>query len=93
MRPEPLLEAGDGTEGLGVALGPDRLPVDGCAVCETIEAQTLVKVSPYVWQPASQPHGTSVFDSIDLDEAILASSDLKCSNSCHAFSLRALRFI
>jgi hypothetical protein len=71
MRPEPRLEAGDGTEGLGVALEADRLPVDGCAACETVEAQTLVKVGPHVGQAASQPHGTSVFDSINLDEAIL----------------------
>jgi len=33
MRLEPFLKAGDGTEGLGVDLISDRLPVDGRAVC------------------------------------------------------------
>jgi cytochrome c2 len=74
MRLKPLLEAIDGTEGLGVALAADRLPVDGCAICETIETQTLVKVGPHIWQLVSQPQGASVLDSISFDKAILVSS-------------------
>src|ERR1700730_4052614 len=37
MRSKPLLQARHGTECLGAELGPDGLPVHGCAICKTVE--------------------------------------------------------
>src|SRR5580704_12037286 len=90
MQSKPLLQARNGTEGPGVELRFDCLPVDGCAICQTIETQTFVRVGPHVWLAVSEPQGTSVFDFTNFNEALHAGGDLKCLKSFHRSSLRLM---
>ena len=76
-----------GAEDLRVERDFGCLPVDCCAVCEVVDTQAFVEVSTHIWPVISQPNGASIFDSVNFDETIFDSGDLKCSGLCHALRL------
>jgi hypothetical protein len=89
VRSEPFLQARYGAEGLRVEREVGCLPVDCCAICDIVETETLVEVSTHIWPLISQPNGASIFDSVNFDETIFDSGDLKCSG-LHVFRLSGI---
>jgi hypothetical protein len=83
VQPKPLLQAEHSAESFGVEFRSDGLPVDGRAICYAINTKTLVNIGLYVRPSVSEPYGSSVVHFVDLNEAVPASSDLKCLESFH----------
>jgi hypothetical protein len=74
---EPFLERRDAAKRLGIYLSRNGHPVDSCAVCQAVDAHSLMGVPGRIRCCFSEPQDRPFVRFIDLNEAALPSGCLK----------------
>lgn len=74
---EPLLQRRDAAKRLRTYLSWNGHPVDGCAICQAVDAHSLIGLPSGIRRPFSEPQDSPFLGFVDLNEAALPGSCLK----------------
>ena len=74
---EPFLQRRDAAKRLRIYLSWNGHPVDGCAICEAVDAHSLIGLPGRIRRSFSEPEDSSFLGLIDLNETALPGSCLK----------------
>ena len=88
LQRKPFLQARDCTEGLRVHLSHNVGPINGYAFQQAVNAKTLMCLRGRILCLLPKPQHSSFPTFFHLDEAVFASSNLKCLKYFHASSIR-----
>src|SRR5260370_2266959 len=89
----PHLEGGRAAEGLRIDLSPNVGPINGCALCQPVDAHALMCPRTRIGSRFPEPQDGSVPAFVHLNKTAFASRDLKCLTSFHdALRISAYRF-
>jgi hypothetical protein len=87
---KPFLQRRDATERLRIEFPWNRHPIDGYAICQTVDAHTLMRVPDHFWSLFPKPQDSSSRGFILSDEATRPSGSLKCLEFLHGPFLACL---
>ena len=77
LQMEPFLQSRDAAKRLRIYLSWNAHPVDGCAICEAVDAHSLISLPGRIRRSLSEPQDSPFLGLIDLNEATLPGGSLK----------------
>src|SRR5260370_21829382 len=89
----PHLEGGRAAEDLRIDLSPNVGPINGCALCQRVDAHALMCPRTRIRSRFPEPQDGSVPAFVHLNKTAFASRDLQCLTSFHdALRISAYQF-
>src|SRR5260370_7418201 len=79
----PHLEGGRAAEDLRIDLSPNVGPINGCALCQRVDAHALMCPRTRIRSRFPEPQDGSVPAFVHLNKTAFASRDLQCLTSFH----------